>query len=217
MPRELLEVCIQWRRSNRVICVWLVFPDDRTVAPHPVFKATALLDFPAVTDEYLDHDVLAYRQRKGKHADLESELAILRADLEAETTAKEGLQVKLAKVRAKSAKEKMVRKEAVSKSAKQGALLESLSCRLAAAEQGVEVAKAVRQLTRGGSPDLAVGSSKTMRSLARVCGAAPSAEGPYVPRRLRRDDLAERKRRREQLLGGTRRKFGYGWLGRRPL
>ena len=56
----------------------------------------------------------------------------------------------------------------------------------------VEVAKAVRQLTRGGSPDLAVGSSKTMRSLARVCGAAPSAEGPYVPRRLRRDDLAER-------------------------
>ncbi|GAB4069768.1 Ppx/GppA phosphatase family protein [Angustibacter speluncae] len=56
----------------------------------------------------------------------------------------------------------------------------------------VEVAKAVRQLTRGGSPDLAVGSSKTMRSLARVCGAAPSAEGPYVSRRLRRDDLAER-------------------------
>ncbi len=56
----------------------------------------------------------------------------------------------------------------------------------------VEVAKAVRQLTRGGSPDLAVGSSKTMRSLARVCGAAPSAEGPYAVRRLRRDDLTER-------------------------
>lgn len=56
----------------------------------------------------------------------------------------------------------------------------------------VEVAKAVRRLTRGGAPDLAVGSSKTMRSLARVCGAAPSAEGPYTVRRLRRDDLADR-------------------------
>ena len=56
--------------------------------------------------------------------------------------AKEGLQAELAEVRVESAKEKMELKEAVSKSAKQGALLESLSCRLAAAEQGVEVAKA---------------------------------------------------------------------------
>ena len=45
-------------------------------------------------------------------------------------------------MRVESAKEKMVWKEAVSKSAKQSALLESLSCRLAAAEQGVEAAKA---------------------------------------------------------------------------
>ena len=75
-------------------------------------------------------------------SDLESELAILRADLEAKTIAKEGLQAELAEVRVESAKEKMARKEAVSKSAKQGALLESLSCRLAAAEQGVEAAKA---------------------------------------------------------------------------
>ena len=74
--------------------------------------------------------------------DLESELAILRADLEAEATAKEGLQAELAEVRVESAKEKMARKEAISKSAKQSALLESLSCRLAAAEQGVEAAKA---------------------------------------------------------------------------
>ena len=75
-------------------------------------------------------------------SDLESELAILRADLEAEVTAKEGLQAELAEVRVESAKEKMELKEAVSKSAKQGALLQSLSCRLAAAEQGVEAAKA---------------------------------------------------------------------------
>ena len=75
-------------------------------------------------------------------SDLESELAILRADLEAEATAKEGLQAELAEVRVESAKEKMALKEAISKSAKQGALLESLSCRLATVEQGVEAAKA---------------------------------------------------------------------------
>ena len=84
----------------------------------------------------VEADLLARRV-----SDLESELAILRADLEAEATAKEGLQAELAEVRVESAKEKMARKEAISKAAKQSALLESLSCRLAAAEQGVEAAK----------------------------------------------------------------------------
>lgn len=36
--------------------------------------------------------------------------------------------------------------------------------------------------------DMAVGTSKTLRSLARVAGAAPSSEGPYVQRILRRSD-----------------------------
>lgn len=53
----------------------------------------------------------------------------------------------------------------------------------------VEVAKAVRDLVRAGAPDLVVGSSKTMRSLARIAGAAASSEGPYVARELARDDL----------------------------
>ena len=74
--------------------------------------------------------------------DLEGELAILRADLEAETTAKEGLRAKLAEAVAESAREKKAREEAVSESAKQGVLLNSLSSRLAAAEQGTEAAKA---------------------------------------------------------------------------
>ena len=39
--------------------------------------------------------------------------------------------------------------------------------------------------------DLAVGTSKTLRSLARIAGAAPSGEGLYVKRLLRADD-AER-------------------------
>jgi exopolyphosphatase/guanosine-5'-triphosphate,3'-diphosphate pyrophosphatase len=70
--------------------------------------------------------------------------------------------------------------------------------------------------------DLAVGTSKTLRSLARVAGAAPSSDGPYVERLLRADDaervvdkLAEltvkdraklpgvSARRAEQLLAGA--------------
>jgi exopolyphosphatase / guanosine-5'-triphosphate,3'-diphosphate pyrophosphatase len=55
-----------------------------------------------------------------------------------------------------------------------------------------EVAKVVRDLTRGVSFDCTVGSSKTFRSLARVCGAAPSEEGPYVPRHLDHADLRDK-------------------------
>ena len=40
-------------------------------------------------------------------------------------------------------------------------------------------------------PELAVATSKTFRQLARVTGAAPSAEGPYVRRVLERDDLGD--------------------------
>ncbi len=43
---------------------------------------------------------------------------------------------------------------------------------------------------RTGRPDHAVATSKTFRSLARVCGAAPSGEGPYVRRLLPRDELS---------------------------
>ncbi len=52
-----------------------------------------------------------------------------------------------------------------------------------------EVAKVVRDVSKLGDPDLVVGTSKTFRSLSRICGSAPSAEGPYVPRLLRRDAL----------------------------
>jgi exopolyphosphatase/guanosine-5'-triphosphate,3'-diphosphate pyrophosphatase len=54
-----------------------------------------------------------------------------------------------------------------------------------------EVARVVRDLTRHGEPDMAVGTSKTLRSLARICGEAPSGDGPFVSRTLRRGDLAE--------------------------
>src|SRR6476646_2938123 len=51
------------------------------------------------------------------------------------------------------------------------------------------LAQHVRPLLAAGSPDRAVGTSKTMRSLARIAGAAPRAEGPFVRRTLTRDDL----------------------------
>lgn len=43
---------------------------------------------------------------------------------------------------------------------------------------------AARQLTEDGAPDRAVGTSKTIRSLARLTGAAPSSAGPRARRVL---------------------------------
>ena len=54
-----------------------------------------------------------------------------------------------------------------------------------------QIATVQPQLARAGEPQLTVGTSKTVRSLARVCGAAPRAEGPYVPRTLSLADLSE--------------------------
>lgn len=53
------------------------------------------------------------------------------------------------------------------------------------------LAKEIRPYAKAGNPDSVVGTSKTMRSLARISGAAPSAEGPYVLRRLHVDDVRE--------------------------
>ncbi|MGB7820123.1 MAG: Ppx/GppA phosphatase family protein [Ornithinibacter sp.] len=54
------------------------------------------------------------------------------------------------------------------------------------------IAAQLRPLGKAGAPDRAVGTSKTMRSLARVCGAAPSSEGMYAARVLERSRLTER-------------------------
>ncbi|WP_166356238.1 Ppx/GppA phosphatase family protein [Phytoactinopolyspora limicola] len=54
-----------------------------------------------------------------------------------------------------------------------------------------EIAEVVGKVNRFGAPDQTVASSKTFRSLARVTGAAPSGEGPYVRRTLNRAELAE--------------------------
>jgi exopolyphosphatase/guanosine-5'-triphosphate,3'-diphosphate pyrophosphatase len=54
-----------------------------------------------------------------------------------------------------------------------------------------DVARDAGAVLRAGSPDHAVATSKTFRSLARICGAAPSDEGPRVRRTLRHAVLKE--------------------------
>jgi exopolyphosphatase/guanosine-5'-triphosphate,3'-diphosphate pyrophosphatase len=54
-----------------------------------------------------------------------------------------------------------------------------------------DIARVIRDLLKVGEPDRIVGTSKTIRSLARVLGAAPRAEGPHVERILEREALGE--------------------------
>ena len=63
---------------------------------------------------------------------------------------------------------------------------------------------AVVKVRSAGPPDLVVGTSKTFRSLARICGAAPSAQGPYVPRVMHSEDLRLWTRRMEAMTEAER-------------
>ncbi len=51
------------------------------------------------------------------------------------------------------------------------------------------IAAVAGRITKVGEPRHVVATSKTFRSLARIAGAAPSSEGPFVRRHLDRDDL----------------------------
>ena len=53
------------------------------------------------------------------------------------------------------------------------------------------VAHDAGMLLRQGAPDVAVATSKTFRSLGRICGAAPSSDGDFVSRTLTADDLTK--------------------------
>ncbi|GAA2459396.1 Ppx/GppA phosphatase family protein [Actinomadura vinacea] len=54
-----------------------------------------------------------------------------------------------------------------------------------------EIARHVGEVARYGPPDHAVATSKTFKQLARIAGAAPSAEGPYARRVLRHENVTE--------------------------
>ena len=53
-----------------------------------------------------------------------------------------------------------------------------------------EIAREAGSMLRHGPPDHVVGTSKTFRQLARIAGAAPSGEGPYIKRTLQHADVA---------------------------
>ena len=54
-----------------------------------------------------------------------------------------------------------------------------------------EIAASASAVRSAGMPDQAVATSKTFRQLARIAGAAPSSEGPYVQRVLRHSQVKE--------------------------
>jgi exopolyphosphatase / guanosine-5'-triphosphate,3'-diphosphate pyrophosphatase len=54
-----------------------------------------------------------------------------------------------------------------------------------------DIARDAGNLLRGGAPHRAAATSKTFRSLARICGAAPSTEGALVPRTLPLETLSD--------------------------
>lgn len=54
-----------------------------------------------------------------------------------------------------------------------------------------EIARVVGEFNRFNPPDHVVGTSKTFKQLARITGAARSAEGPYVERKLSHSALEE--------------------------
>ncbi|WP_431913172.1 Ppx/GppA family phosphatase [Nonomuraea jabiensis] len=54
-----------------------------------------------------------------------------------------------------------------------------------------EIARTVGDVVRNGEADRAVATSKTFKQLARIAGAAPSSDGPYVSRPLSRQAMAD--------------------------
>jgi exopolyphosphatase/guanosine-5'-triphosphate,3'-diphosphate pyrophosphatase len=58
-----------------------------------------------------------------------------------------------------------------------------------------EIARRAAEVTRVGTPDRAVATSKTFRQLARIAGAAPSADGPYIRRAVSHADVTDLAKR----------------------
>src|SRR5262249_61390765 len=54
-----------------------------------------------------------------------------------------------------------------------------------------ETARRAADVARPGPPDRAVATSKTFRQLARISGAAPSADGPYIRRSVTHEEVTD--------------------------
>src|SRR5262245_41477976 len=70
-----------------------------------------------------------------------------------------------------------------------------------------EIARKVGEVVRHGEPEEAVATSKTFRSLARIAGAAPSSNGPYVERTLDHEDLVPWVERLARMTAADRAKL----------
>ena len=70
-----------------------------------------------------------------------------------------------------------------------------------------EIAREAGGMLRHGPPDHVVGTSKTFRQLARIAGAAPSGEGPYVKRVLQHADVAALAERLPKITQAERAKL----------
>jgi exopolyphosphatase/guanosine-5'-triphosphate,3'-diphosphate pyrophosphatase len=79
-----------------------------------------------------------------------------------------------------------------------------------------EIAATAGAVMRDGRPDDAVATSKTFRQLARVAGAAPSSEGPYVRRFLRHADVTALADRLSRTSAAERMKLPGVSRGRAP-
>ncbi|MDE9364988.1 Ppx/GppA phosphatase family protein [Luteipulveratus sp. YIM 133132] len=79
-----------------------------------------------------------------------------------------------------------------------------------------DIGRVVRDVTRLGAADRVVGTSKTVRSLARITGAAPSEEGPYVARSLQRSELTDLIPRLAQMRSSKRADLPGVSIGRAP-
>jgi exopolyphosphatase/guanosine-5'-triphosphate,3'-diphosphate pyrophosphatase len=79
-----------------------------------------------------------------------------------------------------------------------------------------DMAGAVRDVKKVGAPDRFVGTSKTLRSLARVAGAAPSADGPYAVRALERKRVRAMMTRLAEMTSAERAQLSGVSAGRAP-
>jgi exopolyphosphatase/guanosine-5'-triphosphate,3'-diphosphate pyrophosphatase len=79
-----------------------------------------------------------------------------------------------------------------------------------------EIAATAGAVMRDGRPDHSVATSKTFRQLARIAGAAPSSDGPYVRRFLRHADVTALADRLSRTSAAERMKLPGVSRGRAP-
>jgi exopolyphosphatase/guanosine-5'-triphosphate,3'-diphosphate pyrophosphatase len=79
-----------------------------------------------------------------------------------------------------------------------------------------DIARVLREVNKAGVPDRFVGTSKTLRSLARIAGAAPSTDGPFAVRTLQRKSVAALVSRLAQMTAAERSQLSGVSAGRAP-